>query len=89
MKNKLIYLFRKIEDNSLYFSKNKEEKGKLLTEFDLTKSISQRAVEVLNLIKVEQISKNQLNKICKILEVDNTSKELLRIINISLLEKKQ
>lgn len=85
--SKIKYLFRKIEDNSLFYSNNKEENGKLLAEFDLTKSISQRALEVLNLITIEHISKNQLNKICKRLELDESSKVLLRTINNSLLEK--
>lgn len=85
--SKIKYLFRKIEDNSLVYSNNKEENGKLLAEFDLKKSIEQRALEVLNLIKVERISKNQLNKICKRLELDDTAKLLLRTINNSLLEK--
>lgn len=86
-KNMTMYLFRKIEDNSLFYSNNKEENGKLLAEFDLTKSISQRALEVLNLITIEHISKNQLNKICKRLELDESSKVLLRTINNSLLKK--
>lgn len=85
--SKIKYLFRKIEDNSLFYSNNKEENGKLLAEFDLTKSISQRAVDVLNLINIEHISKNQLNKICKRLELDESSKVLLRTINNSLLKK--
>lgn len=86
-KNKLKYLFRKTEDNSLFYSNNKEENGKLLVEFDLTKPPQQRALEVLNLITIEHISKNQLNKLCKRLELDDTSKVLLRIINNSLLKK--
>ncbi len=85
--SKIKYLFRKIEDNSLFYSNNKEENGKLLAEFDLTKSISQRAVDVLNLINIEHISKNQLNKICKRLELDESSKVLLITINNSLLKK--
>lgn len=85
--SKIKYLFRKIEDNSLFYSNNKEENGKLLAKFDLTKSISQRAVDVLNLINIEHISKNQLNKICKRLELDESSKVLLRTINNSLLKK--
>lgn len=85
--SKIKYLFRKIEDNSLFYSNNKEENGKLLAEFDLTKSISQRAVDVLNLINIEHISKNQLNKICKRLELDESSKVLLRTINNSLLKE--
>ena len=86
-KNKKMYLFRKIEDNSLIYSKNKEENGKLLVEFDLTKPLSQIAVDVLNLIHREHISKGQLNRICKRLELDDTSKVLLRTINNSLLKK--
>ena len=86
-KNKKMYLFRKIEDNSLFYSNNKEENGKLLAKFDLTKTIEQRALEVLNLIKVERISKNQLQKICKRLELDDIAKLLLRTINNSLLKK--
>lgn len=87
-KNMTMYLFRKIEDNSLVYSKNKEENGKLLVKFDLTKPLPQRALEVLNLITIEHISKNQLNKICKRLELDESIKVLLRTINNSLLEKK-
>lgn len=88
-KNKVKYLFRKIEDNSLVYSNNKEENGKLLVKFDLTKPLPQRALEVLNLITTEHISKNQLNKICKRLELDESSKVLLRTINNSLLEKEE
>ena len=78
MKNKLIYLFRKIEDNSLFFSKTKEKEGKLLAEFNLTKPITQREVDVLNLIQIENISNNQLNKIGKILELEYTGMVLLK-----------
>ena len=85
--SKIKYLFRKIEDNSLVYSNNKEENGKLLVKFDLTKPLPQRALEVLNLITIEHISKNQLNKICKRLELDESSKVLLRTINNSLLKK--
>lgn len=88
-KNMTMYLFRKIEDNSLVYSNNKKENGKLLVKFDLTKPLPQRALEVLNLITTEHISKNQLNKICKRLELDESSKVLLRTINNSLLEKEE